>query len=159
MKLSSSAFEHNAPIPAKYTCEGEDLSPPLAWSEVPAETKSLALMIEDPDAPDPSNPTMIWVHWVLHNLPRESTGLEEGVRHLPHGTLQGANDWKRTAYGGPCPPAGRHRYIHTLYALNVVLPDLRHPTRCKLEAAMRRHVIDEAVLVGTYQKHGKRGLR
>lgn len=152
MKLFSSAFTHNGAIPPKYACDGADLSPPLSWSEVPPEAKSLALVIEDPDAPDPSAPTMIWVHWVLYNIPPDCGGLAEGVQLLPAGTLEGVNDWDRTGYGGPCPPAGRHRYFHRLYALNVVFPRLRRPTRAKLEAAMRRHVIAEAVLVGTYQR-------
>lgn len=152
MRISSSAFAHNGAIPPKYTCDGADVSPPLAWSDVPPEAKSLALVIEDPDAPDPSAPTMIWVHWVLYNIPPTCNGLAEGVQALPAGTLEGMNDWERTGYGGPCPPAGRHRYFHRLYALNVALPQLRRPTRARLEAAMQRHVIAEAVLTGTYQR-------
>jgi len=162
MNITSSAFVHDGAIPAKYTCDGANLSPPLAWSDVPAEAKSLALVVEDPDAPDPSAPTMIWVHWVLYNIPPDCGGLAEGTRALPAGTLEGMNDWERTGYGGPCPPAGRHRYFHRLYALNVVFPPLRRPTRAKLEAAMRRHVIAEAVLVGTYQRTSRslsRGAR
>jgi Raf kinase inhibitor-like YbhB/YbcL family protein len=155
MKLFSVAFAHNGAIPPRYTCEGNDVSPPLGWSGVPPEAKSLALVIEDPDAPDPSAPTMIWAHWVLYNLPAESVQLAEGVKALPPGAREGVNDWHSTGYRGPCPPAGRHRYFHRLYALDVVLPDLHRPTRAKLEAAMQHHVIAEAVLIGTYQK-GKR---
>ena len=156
MKISSSAFPHDGAIPAKYTCDGEDVSPPLAWSEVPAGTKSLALVIEDPDAPDPSAPKMIWVHWVLYNIPAACTDLAEGARALPAGTLEGLNDWQRSGYGGPCPPAGRHRYFHRLYALDAALPRLQRPTRPRLEAAMLRHVLAEAALVGTYQRRRPR---
>lgn len=155
MNLSSTAFAHNGAIPPKYTCDGRDLSPPLAWSGVPPEAKSLALVVEDPDAPDPAAPSMTWVHWVLYNIPPECDGLPEAVRTLPAHALQGLNDWKRTGYGGPCPPVGRHRYFHRLYALDALLPDLRRPTRGKLQAAMKGHVIAEAALLGTYQK-GKR---
>ena len=152
MKITSTAFAQDAAIPAKYTCEGSDLSPPLAWSEVPANTKSFALIVDDPDAPDPAAPKMTWVHWVLYNLPAEATGLPEAAKALPRGTLQGLNDWKRTRYGGPCPPVGRHRYFHKLYALDAVLPDLGQPTKARVEAAMKGHVIAQAELIGTYQK-------
>jgi len=152
LHISSTAFEANGSIPSRHTCEGEDVSPPLAWSGVPAGTKSLALIVDDPDAPDPDAPQMTWVHWVLYNLPADATGLPEGARALPSGTREGRNDWKRTGYGGPCPPIGRHRYFHKLYALDVALPDLQQPTRAQLEQAMRGHVIAEAELVGTYQK-------
>ena len=152
MKLFSTAFADHGAIPSRYSCEGKDVSPPLGWSDVPSGAKSLALVIEDPDAPDPSAPTMIWVHWVLYNLPPESIELAEDVQQLPPGTKEGVNDWKATGYRGPCPPAGRHRYFHRLYALDVVLPELHRPTRAKLEAAMHHHVLAEASLVGTYQK-------
>lgn len=151
MNLASSAFSEGGPIPRKYTCEGRDVSPPLAWSAVPPAARSLALIVDDPDAPDPAAPKMTWVHWVLYNLPPEGTGIEEDGAPPP-GTLEGLNDWKRTGYGGPCPPVGRHRYLHKLYALDTVLPDLRRPTRAKLEAAMRTHVIAQATLIGTYEK-------
>ena len=152
MKITSTAFAQDAAIPAKYTCEGSDLSPPLAWSEVPANTKSFVLIVDDPDAPDPAAPKMTWVHWVLYNIPAEATGLPEAAKSLPRGTLQGLNDWKRTRYGGPCPPVGRHRYFHKLYALDAVLPDLGQPTKARVEAAMKGHVIAQAELIGTYQK-------
>ncbi|MGZ5033945.1 MAG: YbhB/YbcL family Raf kinase inhibitor-like protein [Usitatibacter sp.] len=155
MKISSSAFSHGSAIPPKHTCDGDDVSPPLAWSGVPANAKCLALVVEDPDAPDPAAPRMTWVHWVLYDIPADCGGLPEAVRALPAGTLEGANDWHRTGYGGPCPPIGRHRYFHRLYALDAVLPDLRKPTRAKLEAAMRGHVVAEAELVGTYLKAAK----
>ncbi|HEV2173328.1 MAG TPA: YbhB/YbcL family Raf kinase inhibitor-like protein, partial [Nitrospira sp.] len=113
-----------------------------------------ALIVDDPDAPDPAAPKMTWVHWVLYNLPPTSDGLQENVKTLPAGTKEGLNDWKRTGYGGPCPPIGRHRYFHKLYALDTMLPDLKQPTKAKLEEAMKGHIIRDAQLVGTYQKGG-----
>jgi Raf kinase inhibitor-like YbhB/YbcL family protein len=152
LKLTSLAFRHGGEIPAKYTCDGNDVSPPLAWSAVPANAKSLALVVDDPDAPDPAAPRMIWVHWVLYNIPPRATSLAEAVKALPAGTLEGLNDWGRSGYGGPCPPIGRHRYFHKLYALDVVLPDLGKPSKLKLESRMKGHIVAQAELVGTYQK-------
>jgi Raf kinase inhibitor-like YbhB/YbcL family protein len=152
--LTSSAFQSNQPIPARYTCEGEDMSPPLAWSGLPANTKSLAIVIDDPDAPDPKHPQRVWVHWVVYNLPPDVHALPEDTGHgdLPAGALTGRNDWGRPDYGGPCPPIGRHRYFHKLYALDTVLPDLKHPTKGQLEHAMKGHILGQAELIGTYQK-------
>ena len=152
--LTSPNFTANGEIPAPHTCEGKDVSPALSWSGAPAGTRSFALIVDDPDAPDPRAPRMTWVHWVLYNLPADAGGLAEGVRarDLPAGTRQGKNDWKRTGYGGPCPPVGRHRYFHKLYALDAVLPDLREPSKAKLEEAMAGHVLARVELVGTYQK-------
>ncbi len=154
MKLTSTAFGHNAEIPRLYTCDGQDVSPPLVWSGAPAGAKSLAMIVVDPDAPDPAAPTMTWVHWVLYNMPPATTGLAQNIapRDLPVGTREGLNDWKRTGYGGPCPPIGRHRYFHKLYALDVVLPGLGKPTKMELEKAMRGHVLAQTDLVGTYQR-------
>jgi Raf kinase inhibitor-like YbhB/YbcL family protein len=154
MKMTSIAFGDNQPIPKIYTCEGKDLSPPLAWTGVPANAKSLALVVDDPDAPDPKAPRMTWVHWVLYDIPPSAVGLAEGVRagDLPKGTLEGLNDWKRTGYGGPCPPIGRHRYFFKLYALDAVPPDLKKPTKAALEKAMEGHIVGKAELVGTYEK-------
>ncbi|HEY7128701.1 MAG TPA: YbhB/YbcL family Raf kinase inhibitor-like protein [Nitrospira sp.] len=152
MRISSNAFSHEGAIPPIYTCEGKDISPPISWSDVPPGTKSLALIVDDPDAPDPLAPKMTWVHWVLYNLPPTSDGLPESVKALPAGAGEGVNDWKRTGYGGPCPPTGRHRYFHKLYALDTVLPDLKQPTKAKLEEAMKGHILSEARLMGTYQK-------
>jgi Raf kinase inhibitor-like YbhB/YbcL family protein len=152
MHITSPAFAHMADIPRVHTCQGDDRSPALEWGDLPDGTRSLVLVVDDPDAPDPARPLRIWVHWVLYNLPPLSTGLPEGVDALPPGTLDGLNDWKRIGYGGPCPPIGRHRYFHKLYALDVVLPDLGHPTKDQLLAAMAGHVLDEAELVGTYIK-------
>jgi Raf kinase inhibitor-like YbhB/YbcL family protein len=155
LTLSSSAFKHQEEIPAKYTCEGQDISPPLSWSGAPNGTKSLVLIVDDPDAPDPKAPLMTWVHWVLYNLPPSSAGLSEAVADLPKGTREGLSDWKRIGYGGPCPPIGRHRYFHKLYALDTVLPDLGKPTKADVEKAMQGHVLASTELIGTYQKRGR----
>jgi len=157
LTLTSSAFKQQAEIPSKYTCEGQDISPPLSWSGVPGGTKSLVLIVDDPDAPDPKAPRMTWVHWVLYNLPPSSAGLSEAVaaKDLPQGTREGLSDWKRTGYGGPCPPIGRHRYFHKLYALDTVLPDLGKPTKADVEKAMQGHVLASVELIGTYQKRGR----
>ena len=152
MIITSSAFAHNGKIPKHVTCEGQDVSPPLLWSGIPAGAKSLVLIVDDPDAPDPAAPRMTWVHWLLYNLPADCTGLPEAVKILPEGTLEGLNDWKRTGYGGPCPPIGRHRYFYKLYALDVVLPELQKPDKRRLEQAMQGHIMAEAQLLGTYQK-------
>lgn len=153
MQLTSAAFEPNGEIPAIYTCDGKDISPPLSWLGIPSGAKSLVLIVDDPDAPDPESPKMTWVHWVLYNLPPTSTGLKENVSadELPLGTKEGINDWKRTGYGGPCPPIGRHRYFHKLYALNVKLPDMNGPTKAEVERAMQGHILERVELVGTYQ--------
>ena len=154
LTISSSVFEHNQAIPQVYTCDGNDISPPLSWSGIPPGTRSLVLIVDDPDAPDPAAPKLTWVHWVLYNIPPDSSGLPEDVstRDLPEGTREGLNNWNRSGYGGPCPPTGRHRYFHKLYALDDVLPDMGQPTKDQLEQAMQGHVIDEAELIGTYQR-------
>jgi hypothetical protein len=154
LSITSSAFEDGGAMAAKYTCEGPNISPPLTWSGVPDGARSLALIVDDPDAPDPAAPKMTYVHWVLYNLPVDCGGLKEGTTFgdLPPGTLEGTNDWQRTGYGGPCPPIGRHRYFHKLFALNVVLDDLKEPTKDVLLAAIEGHVIAQAQIVGTYQK-------
>jgi Raf kinase inhibitor-like YbhB/YbcL family protein len=156
LTIRSSAFEDGAEIPMRYTCEGEDDSPPLSWSGVPAGAKSLALVVDDPDAPDPAAPKMTWVHWIVYDLPPTVTGLPEGPRHapLPPGAREGRNDWRRTGWGGPCPPIGRHRYFFKLYALDTMLGDLGKPTKARLEQAMAGHVLAQAELMGTYQKRG-----
>ncbi len=151
LTLSSTAFHAGSEIPAVHTCEGADTSPPLAWSAVPAGTKSLALVVDDPDAPDPKAPKRTWVHWVLYDIPPSATSIASATT-LPPGTREGTNDWNRTGYGGPCPPIGRHRYYFKLYALDTVLGDLGAPTKGRLEQAMRGHVLASAELIGTYQK-------
>jgi Raf kinase inhibitor-like YbhB/YbcL family protein len=156
LTLTSPAFMDSGSIPKKYTCEGEDLSPPLTWSGAPPGTKSLVLIIDDPDAPDPKAPQRVWVHWVVYNLPAGSTGLPEGAgaKEPPKGVGVGVNDWSRTDYGGPCPPIGRHRYFHKLYALDTVLDGLSKPVKRDVEAAMKGHILAEATLLGTYEKEG-----
>ena len=154
LKITSPAFEHNGTIPSRHTCDADDLSPELHWDNVPPGTRSLALIVDDPDAPDPAAPKMTWVHWVLYDIPPDATGLPERVppEELPEGTRQGLNDWRRVGYGGPCPPVGTHRYFHKLYALDVVLGDLGTPTKRQLEAAMEGHLLGRAELVGTYKR-------
>ena len=156
LTLCSPAFSHGGSIPAVCTCDGLDISPPLEWSDLPAGTKSLALVVDDPDAPDPKAPKRTWVHWVLYNIPPSVQKLEEGETppDLPSGTRQGLNDWKHKGYGGPCPPVGRHRYVHKLYALDTMLPDLNEPTKTELEAAMEGHVLARGELIGTYERTG-----
>lgn len=150
LQLTSSAFAHGADMPALYTCDGRDISPPLAWSGVPEKAQSLVLIVDDPDAPDPKAPRTTWVHWVLYNLPAQSLGLAEAAS-LPPGATAGINDFQHTRYGGPCPPIGRHRYFFKLYALDRALPNLGHATKAQVERAMTGHVIAEAQLIGTYQ--------
>jgi len=158
LTLESSAFENGAAIPSRYTCQGDDISPPLSWSGIPDTARSLVLIIDDPDAPDPEAPKMTWVHWLLYNLPPDTTGLPEAVSPgaLPTGTRGGLNNWQRTAYGGPCPPIGRHRYFHKLYVLDTLLEGLDKPTKAELEAAMQGHILSQVELVGTYQKQAER---
>lgn len=154
MTLTSPAFFHKDDIPAEYTCDGLDVTPPLEWSGVPAEAKSLVLIVEDPDAPDPAAPKMTWVHWVLYNLPPTTTSFDEGIisADLPPGTLEGINSWQQKGYGGPCPPIGKHRYFFKILALDIVLDDLGGPSTKQLEKAMAGHVLDQAELVGLYQR-------
>lgn len=156
--ISSPAFAPGGEIPAVHTCEGADTSPRLEWSGAPAGTASFALLVDDPDAPDPAAPKMTWVHWVLYNLPASADHLAEAVAPsaLPAGTLEGTNDWKRTGYGGPCPPIGRHRYFFKLYALDAALPDLNAPTKAELLKAVQGHVLATVEMIGTYQKTKKK---
>lgn len=157
LTITSPAFTHNNTIPLQYTCDGADISPELQWSGIPDAAKSLALIVFDPDAPDPAAPKMTWVHWILYNLPVDVNGLPEAVSsvNLPAGTLEGMNDWRRKGYGGPCPPIGRHRYFFKLYALDVVLPDLGEPTKPVLEKNMDGHIVAQAELIGNYQRPGR----
>lgn len=152
LTLNSPAFQPQGSIPREHTCEGDDLSPALEWTGAPAGTTSFALIVDDPDAPDPKAPKMTWVHWVLYDIPASVNGLPRGMKSLPPGTREGVNDWKRTGYGGPCPPIGRHRYFHKLFALDALLGDLGNPRKADLERAMKGHILAQAELVGTYQK-------
>ena len=151
LTLSSPAFKHHGGIPSVHTCDGKDQAPPLAWSNVPVGTKSFALIVDDPDAPDPKAPKRTYVHWVLYDIPSTIFGLNPGGQ-TPKGARDGLNDWKRPGYGGPCPPIGRHRYFFKLYALDVTLGDLKSPTKAMLEHAMKGHVLEQAELVGTYER-------
>ncbi len=154
LTLTSPAFQHDGEIPTRYTCEGDDVSPPLAWTGAPPGTKSYVLIVDDPDAPDPAAPKTTWVHWLLYDIPASANALPEHATsdNLPAGTREGINGWHRAGYGGPCPPIGRHRYFHKLYALDDVLPDLGRPDKAALETAMNTHIIAQATLVGTYEK-------
>ena len=153
LTITSPAFGHDGSIPAVYTCDGEDISPELNWSDIPGNTKSLVLILDDPDAPDPAAPKMTWVHWVLYNIPATAAGLAERINEgkCPATTLQRLQHWIRQGYGCPCSPTGRPRYFHKLYALDSLLPDLGQPTKAEVEAAMEGHVIEKVVLMGTYQ--------
>jgi Raf kinase inhibitor-like YbhB/YbcL family protein len=152
MHLRSPAFDNEQEIPSRYTHDGQDISPPLEWDDVPPGTRSLALLVEDPDAPDPAHPLRTWTHWVVVDLPPESHGLPEGAR-VGAPAVTGLNDWDKAAYGGPAPPVGRHHYIFKLYALDRRL-DLEAPTKYDLKRALANDVVlAEAKLVGTYEHH------
>lgn len=151
IQLTSNAFGNNGIIPAEHTCtsEGQDTSPPLNWINIPEGTKSLALIMDDPDAP------FGWVHWVMYNIPASKTGLPVNVRkagQLPDGTLQGMNDFKRLGYGGPCPPSGTHRYYFRIYALDTVLEPYPNMTKQNLVQLMNGHILAEGELMGRYSK-------
>ena len=154
LAISSPAFFSGENIPITFTCDGKDISPALQFSGLPTAARSLVLIVDDPDAPDPKAPKMTWVHWLLYNISSTTSGLAENVSAtgLPLGTLEGLNDWRRTGYGGPCPPIGRHRYFFKLYALDTMLPDLGQPTKAALEKAMQGHIVEQAELIGTYQR-------
>jgi Raf kinase inhibitor-like YbhB/YbcL family protein len=154
LEIHSSAFTDGGKIPRKYTCEGSDTSPPLEWTGVPQGTKSLALIVDDPDAPDPAKPQRVYVHWVVCNIAPDSRGFDEDASKTgpPGGAKVGKNDWEKPQYGGPCPPIGRHRYFFKLYALDTTLDRVSSPTKKDLESAMEGHILAHAVLMGTYQK-------
>lgn len=156
--IRSSSFADKGEMPSKYTCEGEDVSPHLAWSDPPKGTKTYVLIVDDPDAPDPKAPKMTWVHWVLYNIPSSVRELQEGIAfdELPQGTEEGINDYHKTSYGGPCPPIGRHRYFFKLYALSGEIVGLEQPTKKDIEKAMEGMILGKAELVGTYEKKVKR---
>ena len=151
MQLTSTAFTEGNMIPSRHGCDGDDLSPALAWSGAPAATKAYALIMDDPDAP-----AGIWVHWVLFNLAPDATALPEGVPpdpSPPTGGLHGANSWRRIGYGGPCPPGGTHRYLFKLYALDAPLSSLSTSATARdVVAAMRGHILAEAQLMGRYAR-------
>jgi hypothetical protein len=151
--IDSPSFRHGSAIPPRFTCDGANVSPPLRWRGAPAGTKSIALIVDDPDAPDPAAPKRVWVHWVLYNVLAATSELAEGAtrRTLPPDAREGVNDGGHVGYDGPCPPKGRHRYFHKAYALDTVLPDLgARAGKAELERAMSGHVLAHAELVGTY---------
>ena len=152
LHIYSPAFENSDEIPSKYTCDGADINPPLLWTGIKENTRSLVLIIDDPDAPDPHAPKMTWVHWIVYNITPNVRKLEENIKFLPAKALEGLNNWKRTGYGGPCPPIGRHRYFFKLYALDTNLEFKHIPTKAEVEEAMRGHIIQRAELIGLYQK-------
>jgi Raf kinase inhibitor-like YbhB/YbcL family protein len=145
MKISSTAFEHNGQIPKKYTCDGSDVNPPLAFAEIPANTKSLALIVDDPDAPMGT-----WVHWVLWNIDPKTVEIEENS--VPKGSMQGINDFRKHDYGGPCPPSGTHRYFFKLYALDMILGINANAAKPDLESSMKGHILATAELIGLYKR-------
>jgi Raf kinase inhibitor-like YbhB/YbcL family protein len=151
MQLTSTVFAEGAAIPAKHTCDAKNVSPPLKWSGVPAGAKSLALIVDDPDAP-----VGTWVHWVLYDLPATGSELAEDVpksQYVAGGAKQGLNDFRHLGYGGPCPPPGKpHRYFFKLYALDAVLDLKPGLTKKDLEKAMEGHILERAQLMGTYQR-------
>lgn len=146
----SSAFTMGAAIPPRYSCEGQDISPPLEWQGIPANTESIAVLCDDPDAPVGD-----WVHWVLFNLPPDITGLPEAVpahRHLDNGAVQGLNDFRRTGYGGPCPPSGTHRYVFKVFALDTMLTLGPETTKQMLLEAMKGHILGQGALTGNFTR-------
>ena len=151
MQLTSTAFKNNEAIPKQYTCEGKNISPPLAWSGAPAGTRSFALIVDDPDAP-----AGVWTHWVVFDLPADTTELAEDVpksQNITGNAKQGTNDFKRLGYGGPCPPPGRaHRYFFKIYALDTVLDLKPGASKRQVEAALAQHVLAQGQLIGTYER-------
>ena len=157
--LTSPAFEEGADIPRNYSCDGDDISPPLEWSGVPDQARSLVLICDDPDAPRGT-----WTHWVLYDLPSEATGLPEGLPTdetirvesggTGHEVRQGKNDFHRPGYGGPCPPSGTHRYFFRLYALDSTTGLEPGATRQQVERAMEGHVLAQGQLMGRYTRGG-----
>ncbi len=152
VNITSEAFSNMGEMPTRFTCKGNNVSPPLAFSEIPPNAKSLVLIVDDPDAPDPKAPKMTWVHWVLYNLPADTKALAEGAQILPKGTLEGLNDWRQPGWRGPCPPIGRHRYFFKVYALSERLPEMKSPTKADVLKAMEGKIVAQAELIGTYQK-------
>jgi Raf kinase inhibitor-like YbhB/YbcL family protein len=148
LSLISPRFDNGGDIPARYTCDGDDISPPLSWSGLPPETRSLALIVDDPDAR-----AATWVHWVAYNIPAMVTGLAENASgpSMPAGAREGLNDWKAVGYRGPCPPSGSHRYFFKLYALDISLPPEERATKTQIENAMSGHVLARVELMGQYR--------
>lgn len=153
MQLTSSVFTEGSMLPSRYTCDGQDISPPVNWKDVPAGTQSLTLISDDPDAP-----VGTWVHWVVFNIPPGAAGLDENIRpekEFKNGMRQGNNDWPKIGYGGPCPPAGIHRYYFKLYAVDTMLDLKPGATKEDVLQAMKGHILAEAQLMGKYKRRGK----
>ena len=152
MMVRSPSFKQEGAIPARYTCDDQNVSPPLEWAGVPTDTKSLALIVDDPGTQNSDAPRMAWVHWVIYNIPSDSHGMPESAVAEPiqPGTLLGLNDWHHTGYEGPCPTTGKSSYFFKLYALDTLLPDLKRPTKAALETAMHGHILGQSTLVGFY---------
>lgn len=155
LKIISPAFSDHGQIPERFSGEGMDISPPLVFSNVPSAARSLALIVDDPDAPDPAAPKKVFVHWVVFDMPPTTEGLPEGTRNLPEGAKEGTNDFRRTTYGGPMPPIGRHRYFFKLFALDKRLLLSDAPTKAEVEKEMQGHIVAQAVLMGTYELKNK----
>jgi len=154
LTLSTPAFDSQEHIPTTYTCDGQGIAPALHWQHIPSGTRSLALIVTDPDAPDPAAPKTTWVHWIVYDLPATSRGLQQGTQAdaLPTSARNGENSWQHSGYGAPCPPIGQHRYIFTLYALDTRLPNLDTPDRAKLTQAMAGHILAKTQIVGLYRR-------
>ena len=150
MELSSVAFKNGASIPKQYTCDGPNISPPLQWAGIPDNSRSLAVLVDDPDAARGN-----WVHWILFNIPPQTAELTENIRKtrtIPNGARQGTNDFREIGYGGPCPPGGKHRYFFRLFALDTELNLDPGSSRTDLERSMAGHILAETQLMGTYQR-------
>lgn len=150
LQVTSSAFGMNGSIPPQFTADGDDIPPPLAWSTPPEGTKAFAIIVDDPDAPNPDAPERTWVHWVVTGIPPTTTSLPGG-NTLPEGAVVGTNDWGQRAWGGPNPPIGRHRYFFKVYALDIAL-DAPGITKLELLGAMKGHILAQGELIGTYEK-------
>jgi Raf kinase inhibitor-like YbhB/YbcL family protein len=154
LRVESSAFGMNGSIPTQFTSDGDDIAPPLSWGQVPAGTKSIAVIVEDPDAPNPDAPERTFTHWIVTGIPATTTGLRGG-NSLPDRAVVGKNDWGKREWGGPNPPVGRHRYFFKVYALDIEL-DAPNTTRLELLAAMKGHILAQGELIGTYEKPAER---
>lgn len=156
IKLSSTSFANEGDIPAQYTCDGENITPSLTWTRLPADAKSLVLIVDDADAKDSGSAKSSWVHWIAYNIPVTISNLETNLAaNKPVGMLEGLNSWKKKGYSGPCPPSGKHRYRFKIYALDIELPELKNPDRGSIEKAMQEHIVGQAELVGKYQRQTK----
>ena len=154
LTITSSAFSDGSTIPVRFTCDGENASPPLAWRGAPDDTRSFALIVDDPDSPDPAAPKRVWVHWLAWNLPASTASLDENATRdgMPAGAREGTNDGGSSGWTAPCPPIGRHRYYHRLFALDAMLDVSPGAKRAELERAMNGHVLATAVVMGTYSR-------